>query len=124
MSHRSSVFWCSKLHTLSNISLTASISMLPISAKQSTDPIQLTTLSLTDITPKFQHAVFAVCHPSAVEKYEQSGKARDLYLSGVAGFVAVEKVDVNKEILSLLSPCAGSLPSQHLLVGDNITWVE
>jgi len=59
-----------------------------------------------------------------VEKYEQSGKARDLYLSGVAGFVAVEKVDVNKEILSLLSPCAGSLPSQHLLVGDNITWVE
>jgi hypothetical protein len=36
--------------------------MLPISAKQSTDPIQLTTLSSTDITPKFQHqhAVFPV----------------------------------------------------------------
>jgi polyribonucleotide 5'-hydroxyl-kinase len=111
-----------QLHKLSNISLSAS--MLPVSAKQSTDPIQLTTLSSSDITPKFQHAVFAVCHPSAVEKYEQSGRARDLYLSGVAGFVAVEKVDVNKEVLSLLSPCAGSLPSQHLLVGDNITWVE
>lgn len=111
-----------QLHKLSNISLSAS--MLPVSAKQSTDPIQLTTLSSSDITPKFHHAVFAVCHPSAVEKYEQSGRARDLYLSGVAGFVAVEKVDVNKEVLSLLSPCAGSLPSQHLLVGDNITWVE
>jgi len=111
-----------QLHKLSNISLSAS--MLPVSAKQSTDPIQLTTLSSSDITPKFQHAVFAVCHPSAVEKYEQSGRARDLYLSGVAGFVAVEKVDVIKEVLSLLSPCAGSLPSQHLLVGDNITWVE
>eukprot|EP00984_Skeletonema_dohrnii_P038793 scaffold42467_cov161-Skeletonema_dohrnii-CCMP3373.AAC.2 len=111
-----------QLHQLSNISLSAS--MLPVSAKQSTDPIQLNTLSSSDITPKLQHAVFAVCHPSAVEKYEQSGRARDLYLSGVAGFVAVEKVDVNKEVLSLLSPCAGSLPSQHLLVGDNITWVE
>eukprot|EP00986_Skeletonema_menzelii_P016377 scaffold14392_cov151-Skeletonema_menzelii.AAC.17 len=111
-----------QLHQLSNISLSAS--MLPVSAKQSTDPIQLTTLSSSDITPKLQHAVLAVCHPSAVEKYEQSGRARDLYLSGVAGFVAVEKVDVSKEVLSLLSPCAGSLPSQHLLVGDNITWVE
>ena len=111
-----------QLHQLSNISLSAS--MLPVSAKQSTDPIQLTTLSKNDITPKLQHAVFAVCHPSAVDKYEQSGRARDLYLSGVAGFVAVEKVDVSKEVLSLLSPCVGSLPSLHLLVGDNITWVE
>lgn len=111
-----------QLHKLSDISLSAS--MLPVSAKQSTDPIQLTTLSSSEITPKLQHAVFAVCHPSAVEKYEQSGRARDLFLSGVAGFVAVEKVDVNKEVLSLLSPCAGSLPSHHMLVGDNITWVE
>ena len=67
--------------------------------------------------------MLAVCHPSAVEKYEESGSARDLYLSGVAGFVVVEKVDVDKGTLSLLSPCAGSLPSSHLLVGD-IFWLE
>ena len=109
------------LHKLSNISLSASL--LPISAKQSTDPIQLSTLSSSEITPKFQQNVLAVCHPSAVEKYEESGSARDLYLSGVAGFVVVEKVDVDKGTLSLLSPCAGSLPSSHLLVGD-IFWLE
>ena len=109
------------LHKLSNISLSAS--MLPVGLKQTTDPIQIADIHSSEISTKFQHAVFAVCHPSAVERFEQSGKARDLYLAGVAGFVVVEKVDVDKEMLSLLSPCAGSLPSGHLLVGD-ISWVE
>ena len=111
-----------QLHKLSNVSLSASL--LPISAKQSTDPIQLTNILSSEITPTFQQQVLAVCHPSAVEKYEKSdGSARDLYLSGVAGFVVVEKVDVDKGMMSLLSPCAGSLPSSHLLVGD-IFWLE
>jgi len=110
-----------QIHKLSNISLSASL--LPISAKQSTDPIQLTTIASSEITPKFQHSVLAVCHPSSAEKYERSGSARDLYLAGVAGFVVVEKVDVDKGLLSLLSPCAGSLPSRNLLVGD-IFWME
>jgi len=110
-----------QLHKLSNISLSASL--LPISAKQSTDPIQLSTIPSSEITSKFQHSVLAVCHPSAVEKYEHSGSARDLYLAGVAGFVIVEKVDVDKASMSLLSPCGGSLPSGHLLSGD-IFWLE
>jgi polyribonucleotide 5'-hydroxyl-kinase len=109
------------LHKLSNISLSAS--MLPVSAKQSTDPIQLVYVPTSEINTKLQQSILAVCHPSAVEKYENSGVARDLYLSGVAGFVAVEKVDVDKERLSLLSPCVGSLPSGHLLLGD-ISWLE
>ncbi len=110
-----------QLHKLSNVSLSASL--LPISAKQSTDPIQLTTIASSEITSKYQHSVWAVCHPSAVEKYEQSDSARDLYLAGVAGFVIVEKVDVDKATMSLLSPCGGSLPSGHLLIGD-IFWME
>jgi polyribonucleotide 5'-hydroxyl-kinase len=110
-----------QIHTLSNISLSASL--LPISAKQSTDPIQLSTIASSEITSKFQHSILAVCHPSAVEKYEQSGSARDLYLAGVAGFVLVEKVDVDKASMSLLSPCGGSLPTGHMLVGD-IFWME
>lgn len=110
-----------QLHKLSKISL--SKSLLPIAAKQSTDPIQITNIASSEITPKFQHSVLAVCHPSAVQKFEQSGSARELYLAGVAGFVVVEKVDMDKALLSLLSPCVGSLPSRHLLVGD-IFWME
>ncbi|KAL7487656.1 hypothetical protein ACHAW6_013226 [Cyclotella cf. meneghiniana] len=109
------------IYKLSNISLSAS--MLPVSAKQSTDPIQLVEVPTSEINTKLQQSILAVCHPSAVEKYEKSGVARDLYLSGIAGFVAVEKVDVEKERFSLLSPCVGSLPSGYLLLGD-ISWLE
>jgi polyribonucleotide 5'-hydroxyl-kinase len=110
-----------KLHKLSNISLSAS--MLPVSSKQATDPIQCLLLPSSEITTKLQQSILAVCHPSAVERYERTGVARDLYLSGVAGFVAVEKVDEGRERLSLLSPCVGSLPSGYLLVGD-VDWLE
>lgn len=106
------------LYKLSSVTLAAS--MLPVSAKQATDPVQL---KLVDIGPALKHGILAVCHPSAVAAYKESGRESDLYLSGVAGFVAVEKVNVDREILSLLSPCAGALPSNTLLVGD-IVWME
>ena len=111
-----------KLHKLSNVSLSAS--MLPVSSKQSTDPIQLVTIPPSEIGKmKLQKSVLAVCHPTSVERYERSGMARDLYASGVAGFVVVENVDEGRERLGLLSPCVGSLPSGHLLLGD-VSWLE
>ncbi|KAL3821869.1 hypothetical protein ACHAXA_002861 [Cyclostephanos tholiformis] len=110
-----------RLHRLTNVSLSASL--LPISAKQSTDPIQLETIPSSEISTRYQHAMLAVCHPGAVERYEESGVARYLYVSGVAGFVVVERVDADSGTMSLLSPCAGSLPSFHLLVGD-VFWME
>jgi len=106
------------LYKLSSVALSASL--LPVSAKQSTEPVQL---SKVDITEKLQHALLAVCHPAAVQAFDESGRARDLYEAGVAGFVAVERVIMDTEMLHLLCPCAGSLPSQTLLIGD-ITWME
>eukprot|EP00558_Chaetoceros_sp_UNC1202_P000244 CAMPEP_0197257756 /NCGR_PEP_ID=MMETSP1429-20130617/79863_1 /TAXON_ID=49237 /ORGANISM="Chaetoceros sp., Strain UNC1202" /LENGTH=164 /DNA_ID=CAMNT_0042721691 /DNA_START=32 /DNA_END=523 /DNA_ORIENTATION=+ len=103
------------LYKLSSVSLSAS--MLPVSAKQETDPVQLTPV---EIGLSLKHGILAVCHPTAAESFQNSGEARDLYLSGMAGLVAVEKVDMDREIISLLSP-GGSLPSNTLLVGD-ITW--
>jgi len=105
------------LYKLSSVSLSAS--MLPVSAKQATDPVQLTPV---DISPSLHHGILAVCHPNAAEKFKSSGEARDLYLSGILGVVAVEKVDMDREMISLLSP-GGSLPSTILLVGD-VTWME
>jgi len=116
-----------RIHRITNISLSSAL--LAIGAKQSTDPIQLITLSNSDITTRHQHALLGVCHPGAVEKYESSiaagggGSARDLWLSGVAGFVVVEKVNVDAGTISLLCPCAGCLPSCHLLIGD-VYWME
>ena len=85
------------------------------------------------------HLVLAVCHPAAVEAYEKrlSNKEdglyedddddntaeEELYRSSVAGFLVIEKVDLEKERFSFLSPCSGDLPSRTLLVGD-VSWME
>jgi polyribonucleotide 5'-hydroxyl-kinase len=106
------------IYKFSSISLSASL--LPVAAAQATEPVQFVTVSITD---KLQHAVLAVCHPHAVASYEASGKSSDLYAAGVAGFCAVERVSAESETVDLLSPCAGSLPSNTLILGD-ITWME
>ena len=106
------------LYKLSAIALSASL--LPVAQQQSTDSIQVQQVELSEA---LQHALLAVCHPLAVAAYQQSGRARDLYESGVAGFCAVERVVMDTDTVHLLCPCAGSLPSQTLLVGD-ITWME
>lgn len=108
------------IYKISNVSLSAS--MLPVSAKQSSAAVQLTQIDdISSVT--LPHCMLAVCHPVAVENYERSGEESDLYMTGVSGFVVVEKVDVNREIISLLSPCTGTLASSTLLAAD-ITWRE
>lgn len=106
------------LHELSSINLSAS--MLPVSAKQATDPVQMRTVELK---PSHKHAIFAVCHPDAVERFRDTEDPKDLYQVGIAGVVAVENIDMEKGVVSFLCPAAGELPSYHFLVGD-ITWME
>ena len=102
-------------------SVALSASLLPVAAAQSTDAIQLQPI--TTLSETLHHALLGVCHPAAVERYLESGKARELVASGMAGFCAVEQVLVDTDQLHLLSPCAGSLPSKTLILGD-VTWME
>lgn len=106
------------LYKLSSVSLAASL--LPVAGTQATEAVQLT---LVPVTEKLQHSLLAVCHPTAAKAYEESGRARDLYETGVAGFVSVDRVVMDTEMLHLLCPCAGALPSYTLLAGD-LTWME
>ena len=101
-------------------------SVLPVGQQQTTDSIQLVEVDIqndVEEAKSLQHALVAVCHPSAVDAFEKSGRGRDLVTAGVAGFCAVDKVITETDKLHLLSPCAGSLPSKTLIVGD-ITWME
>jgi len=117
------------IYRLTGLSLSSD--MLPISAKQATDAVQLELVE--ELSPSLKQCVLAVCHPSAVEAYYRRKKeggdvgdgidAEELYLRGVAGMVVVEKVDMERECLKLLSPSAGSLPSMTLLLGD-VVWHE
>ena len=113
------------IYKFSSIRLSASL--LPVASAQTSEAIQLVkvlpssdddTAAATTLLP---HHVLAVCHQHAVQQYEQSGKASDLYQSGVAGFCVVERIVLDK--LHLLTPCAGSLPSHVLLMG-NVMWME
>ena len=107
------------VYKVSSIALSASL--LPLGAQQTTDAIQLQRIER--LGESLQHALLAVCHPIAVDAYTASGRARDLVTAGVAGFCAVERVLVDTDTLHLLSPCAGSLPSHTLVVGD-VTWLD
>jgi polyribonucleotide 5'-hydroxyl-kinase len=107
------------IYKFSSVALSASL--LPVAATQTTETVQLT--EITDLTESLQHVLLAVCHPNAVAAFQAQGSASCLVEAGVAGFVAVERVLVDSDMLHLLSPCAGSLPSNVLLTGD-ITWME
>ena len=109
------------IYKFTSISLSASL--LPVAASQTTEAVQLEQVNLrdSDAANALQHHLLAVCHPRSTAAYQQSGQASDLYLAGVAGFCSVERVVDDK--IHLLSPCAGSLPSNVLLIGD-VTWME
>lgn len=107
-----------RIFQLSGISLTSS--MLPKFQQQATDPVQLNPV---EISSTLKQSILAVCHPLAVEAFDQTDDNSKLYLSGIAGFVVVEDVDIERNIVKLLSPCAGELPSMTLLMGE-IKWTE
>lgn len=111
-----------RLYKVSSMALSSSL--LPVAQQQSTDAIQIQQMDVeVDDVDSLQHAIVAVCHPAAVAAFESSGRARDLVTAGVAGFCVVERIQKETDQLHLLSPCAGSLPSKTLIVGD-ITWME
>jgi hypothetical protein len=102
-------------------SMALSSSLLPVAQQQRTDAVQLPQVNLEHEAETLQHALLlAVCHITAVEAYEQSGRAQDLV---VPGFCAVKRVLTDTDMLHLLSPCTGSVPSKTLLLGD-VTWME
>ena len=110
------------IYKFTSVSLSASL--LPVAAMQTTEAVQLEQVDLSDTaaaTSALEQHLLAVCHPRAVTKYQESGQASDLYLSGVAGFCSVERLVDDR--IHLLSPCTGSLPSNVLLIGD-VTWME
>jgi polyribonucleotide 5'-hydroxyl-kinase len=88
----------------------APTSALPIGQAPSTDPMRV-----APVVPSTSllHSVLAVSH----------GKTQgDLLTSNVAGFIYVTEVDMMQKKFTYLSPCAGDLPSNVLLVG-NLKWL-
>jgi polyribonucleotide 5'-hydroxyl-kinase len=47
----------------------------------------------------------------------------DLIQSNVAGFIVILQINLEQNMMTILSPCPGMLPSKYILVGS-IKWVE
>lgn len=47
----------------------------------------------------------------------------DLIKSNVAGFIVVVQLNVEQNLMTVLSPCPGALPSKYILIGS-IKWTE
>jgi hypothetical protein len=48
---------------------------------------------------------------------------QNLLNCNIAGFVSIVGVDLERDVMTLLCPCPGSLPSSYLLVGS-VKWME
>jgi len=90
-------------------SVAVSTAMLPVGQKQVSSCVHLTKI---DAPP--ENSIVAVCHPSNVNKFV-GGDESALFAGGVAGFLAVERVDEEAETVVVVSPVRGELPSKTFL---------
>jgi polyribonucleotide 5'-hydroxyl-kinase len=78
------------------------------------------------------HSVVAVLHDdeeidgtSAVAPSDPNDVPQHLLSSNIAGFLWIVQLDIERDVMSVLSPCPGALPSKYkaLLIGS-IKWVD
>lgn len=118
-------------------------SMMPLGQSMEKTSTNINELKLVacPLSIDLEHAVIAVLHgtntlhganataptfvtPSTLTESAGDGDPLQLLLStNVAGFICVVKIDLEHDILTVLSPCPGHLPSTNILVGS-IKWVE
>ena len=54
----------------------------------------------------------------------EAAEARALATANIAGFVVIQKVNLERRTLTVLAPCPGMLPSLNLVIGRDIKWME
>lgn len=87
-----------------------------------------TSTELVSIPPTMElvNSVLGVIHPIDEDKYgsEETDPTTEMLMkSNITGFIVVVQLNTEQNIMTVLSPCPGSLPSKYLLVGA-IKWTE
>ena len=87
-------------------------------------------ISRAHVSNDLVNSILAVLHAgdenddeNVLDAASASDIPQHLVNANVAGFVWVVQVDLDRDILTVLAPCPGALPSKYLLVGS-IKWVE
>jgi polyribonucleotide 5'-hydroxyl-kinase len=115
-------------------------SMMPLGQTEKKTQMNELKLVPTSLSIDMEHTVIGVLHGlNTIHSGREGDRERDrermaetisneemnqkLSNMNVAGFICVVKIDIEHEILTVLSPCSGHLPSTNLFVGS-IKWVE
>ncbi len=95
-------------------------SALPLGATRKIDSSRLTKVS--ELSPaQLLYSVLGVLAEGSTFDHETA--LQEAALAPMAGFVHVLEVDEQKQTMTVLSPCAGNLPSKYLLLGS-LKWIE
>ena len=95
-------------------------SALPLGATRKIDSSRLTKVS--ELSPaQLLYSVLGVLAEGVA--FEQDAALQEAAFAPMAGFVHVLEVDEQKQTMTVLSPCAGNLPSKYLLLGS-LKWIE
>ncbi len=86
-------------------------SLLPLGQASAIDPLKV--LSVTP-SPDLLHSLLAVIYCTSSDQ---------ILSSNVAGYVYVTEINVEKQKITLMVPCAGPLPTKFLLAGT-LKWLE
>jgi polyribonucleotide 5'-hydroxyl-kinase len=78
---------------------------------------------LVSINPSLDlvNSIAAVLHP--VGDIEETARTDVISHTNIAGFIYIIQIDIESDIMTILQPCPGNLPSKNLLVGS-IKWVQ
>lgn len=79
---------------------------------------------LVSIKPSLDlvNSIVAVLHPM-VEDEDFTKRTDIITHTNIAGFIYIIQIDIESDIITILQPCPGNLPSKNLLVGS-IKWVQ
>ena len=87
-------------------------------------------LTRIQVSNDLAHCILAVLHIGEDEDSAVFSSAdaaveipQQLLGSNIAGFLWVVQLDVERDMMTVLAPCPGALPSKYLLVGS-LKWVE
>jgi len=107
-----------EIYNVSEFSLSSQL--LPVGQTQP----QFETLSLEKVKPNrdLNHCILAVIHLQGNQKKLEE-IPRAVLTSNVAGFVYVQEMDLEKQVMTVLAPCTIKIPSHYLMAGA-IKWIE
>lgn len=100
-----------RIGRLSSSSLALSAGAMPVQQVDESNPLKLT---LETPSPEMENRVLAVSHANTLDT---------LLSASVAGFVVVQRVDLNAQIMVVLAPAPGDLSGNYFLSGS-VRWAE